>query len=184
MIAGRELDALVATEIFGFKVLAEPQTIVHVEGEPSVHVDSDPDGWMCYAELGPVHARDTGQLYERPTLEDYSHCREPERRYKDDAAKFDADMKRFGCPDYFLEAVNWYSTLIAAAWEVWERLDSEHEVLISREEGRWVVHIVARGCDNEKHHKELAFEVADTAPHAICLAALAAVGALPPATEK
>ncbi len=56
------------------------------------------------------------------------------------------------------------STDIAAAWEVVERLQ-RHNITISRDiTGRWFVKYATID------------EVAETAPHAICLAALKAVG--------
>ena len=63
-----------------------------------------------------------------------------------------------------------YSTSIAAAWEVVEKmresvsLEIEYQ-LFANEDGTWDV---AFGIE--------AFQSATTAPHAICLAALAAVG--------
>lgn len=69
------------------------------------------------------------------------------------------------------------STDIKHAWAVVENIRSACDVYVSREEGNWVTQIVRRRCDLERGDKELAFEVAETAPLAICLAALAAVGA-------
>ena len=176
MVAGRELDALVAQEIFGLNVIEERLTIVHVEGDASVHVDSDPDGWACYAETGPVYKDTHGHEWPRPEMGEFYEGRAD--RLKRDQAEWDTDMKRFGCPHHLLYAVNWYSTDIAAAWEVVEKLKADGFSLMAEwddHDGMWYF-----GFSNASSYKA---GEADTAPHAICLAALKAVGALPPAQE-
>lgn len=82
------------------------------------------------------------------------------------------------CPDAFAD--------ISAAWEVVEKLRDRHGVEIvggPEDEGMddWVVIIKEYGY---RPFQDMKWEArADTAPLAICLAALAAVGALPPTTE-
>lgn len=54
MPAGRELDAIVAERVMGQTVLGRA-TAVFVEGEWSIHPESDPEGWACYAGLEPLY---------------------------------------------------------------------------------------------------------------------------------
>lgn len=62
-----------------------------------------------------------------------------------------------------------YSTDIAAAWEVVEKLrTAKYELLICTFSGKWSVDVLHTG-------KSIDVANADTAPHAICLAALNAV---------
>ena len=56
MEVGRELDALVAEKVMGLEVLGK-STIVYVEGETSIHPDSDLEGWGGLAERGPIYLR-------------------------------------------------------------------------------------------------------------------------------
>lgn len=65
-----------------------------------------------------------------------------------------------------------YSTNIAAAWEVVEKLRSERMMvsIVSDEDGGWNVEMWDY---NNRQSKEV---FSETAPHAICLAALKAVG--------
>ena len=168
---GRELDALVAENVFGLKVLEEHLTIVQVEGEPSVHVDSEPDGWMCYAETGPVYEDIRCQPYERPSPD---HCsRDTLERW---VAAFDADMERFGCPRHALYAVPWYSTGIVDAWKVAEKQRPEFYLSLELH----LDHVNACFCPHGEVFRSDGTHMyqgeADTAPHAICLAVLRAVG--------
>jgi hypothetical protein len=63
-----------------------------------------------------------------------------------------------------------YSTDIAAAWEVVEKLQKEWIVIINGYQDKWDVEVNMSG----KYVSEV-YESALTAPHAICLAALEAV---------
>ncbi len=67
----------------------------------------------------------------------------------------------------------YYSTSIAAAWEVVEKVGAVRIELFS---DGWYAQF-----GSFQHNRKFTTKagVADTAPHAICLAALAAVGALP-----
>lgn len=49
----RALDVQIAKKIFGFEVVGEGCAI-HVEGEWSIHLDSEPTGWACYAAMEPL----------------------------------------------------------------------------------------------------------------------------------
>jgi hypothetical protein len=71
-----------------------------------------------------------------------------------------------------------YSTNIAAAWEVVEKLDRRFWPEIRRiDDGSWCCEIVGRGdTPAQVSPGPLALEYAPTAPLAICLAALKAVG--------
>jgi hypothetical protein len=67
------------------------------------------------------------------------------------------------------------STNIAHAWEVINRLKEDYEFRIANDQGEfleWGVEMIDLNNNNEVS------DVAETAPHAICLAALMAVGAI------
>lgn len=80
-----------------------------------------------------------------------------------------------------------YSTSIAAAWEVVEKLrDNGLHVCISSDavDEEWEVEVWRPEEDNEYGQVMVGTPgYADTAPHAICLAALSAVGASTPTGE-
>jgi hypothetical protein len=57
-IREREIDARLATAI-GMVVVGKT-CCVHVEGEWTIHPESDPEGWMCHAEHGPVYVEHCG----------------------------------------------------------------------------------------------------------------------------
>jgi hypothetical protein len=162
----REIDARVAREIMGLRVLEERLTIVGVDGELSVHPDSDPEGWMCYAALGPVYVEDYGHEWPRPEMEEsyvgYEAVlhREQER--------WNADMARFGVPSHCLQAVPFYSTDIAAAFEVVEKMRAlGYAVFVGGRPDAWEAEIVGPG------GLDYAVDDQPSAPLAICLAALA-----------
>ena len=77
-----------------------------------------------------------------------------------------------------------YSTDIAAAWEVVEKLAPEFEWILENDvkDGGWSA-IIYKWEGTSVVSSPIGRSDADTAPHAICLAALAAVGAVPPAQE-
>ena len=70
-----------------------------------------------------------------------------------------------------------YSTDIAAAWEVVEKLQERGTLTVSSARGGSVGELKTFAWCVEIHGPEVE-EWGDTAPHAICLAALKAVGAL------
>ena len=96
--------------------------------------------------------------------------------------------KGFDVPNNRFASIPLYSTSIAAAWEVVEKLrDSGLTVDICSDavDEEWEVEVWRPEEENEYGQVRVATPgYADTAPHAICLAALAAVGALPPAQEE
>lgn len=116
MKPGRELDALIAKEVFGAKV-------EFVNQKAGWRIDYRADKDEC----------------NNPIFTDY------------------------GCEGHRLKQ---YSTDIAAAWEVVEKLcrDSERHFVIEKT-GAWLVRFRAGE-----------FTPGETAPHAICLSALKAVG--------
>lgn len=118
MEPGRELDALVAENVFGAKVNFE-------------------------------------RRYPRADLKLYHPC-------------CPAMEDRCSPEDYF--DVPEYSTDIAAAWEVFEKLlgKEAHAAICRRHDGRWLV------VDDCGDGFDLIAD-GETAPHAICLAALKAV---------
>jgi hypothetical protein len=118
----RALDAEIAAKVFGHAVVGTA-TCVHVEGEWSIHVDSDPHGWACYAETGPVyvqHCTCERRPYALPVQENES---DEDRAWREEhdaktARDFESDRARFGHSRYCLAVVSEYSTDIAAAFDV------------------------------------------------------------------
>lgn len=100
--AGHTLDALVAELVMGYIILGE-QTCVYVEGEWSVHFDSDPTGWACFAEKRSVRVGDT------------CHCANDQKNPEYAGFRWWA-----GHHESCVQAVIKYSTDIAAAWQVVE----------------------------------------------------------------
>lgn len=72
----------------------------------------------------------------------------------------------------YVDQVPRYSTDIAAAWEVAEKFENVSVVRINANDGQWYAELDGKTND---YRRSIAF--ASTAPHAICLAALKAVGA-------
>jgi hypothetical protein len=68
-----------------------------------------------------------------------------------------------------------YSTDIAAAWEVVEKLTADHEFRFQADYYGPFVQFIRYAEDKNGDHPDYSSS-ADTAPHAICLAALKAVG--------
>ena len=145
MKAGRELDALVAEKVMGFCSCLNSEH--YLDSSWSVPV---PSSWVGYAE----GRRTTSSVYVVDSVNDLWHCTEHDLPLPPGKAD--------------------YSTSIAAAWEVVEKFHPE-----------WFVDIMTPIIESEPWlcyiHKptEEASEVysafADTAPLAICLAALKAV---------
>ena len=118
----RERDALVAERVMGLKVIPERLTVVFVEGEASVHIDSSPEGWACYAETGPVYIDDFGHDWPPPDEKDFEDYPE---MYARDLERYNKDIERFGVPHHLLYAVDWSTSEIAHAWQVVEKMRSE-----------------------------------------------------------
>ena len=150
MNAGRELDALVAEKVMGV-------TIKWVDIL---------DGYKC--------ARPDGTWYEKGDA-DYEDCVDEHTvpvvvMEKGHTLYADWD----GETSVRLNTVHHYSTDIAAAWEVVEKLPHKFWPEVGRmDDGRWYCEIVGRGDTARQVSKSpIAREIADTAPLAICLAAL------------
>lgn len=149
MEAGRELDAMVAEKVMGLR----------------------PRWWSLHRNDKPL--RDLMDTDVRPTLfwldcQSLDHV--PLEVLRPNA---DGDMPILECDDG--ESVLCYSTDIAAAWEVVEKLKEITEnVLVSWEETYWEVEVcVTQEAFNRGYRT--AINDADTAPLAICRAALIAV---------
>lgn len=156
---GRKLDALVAEEVLNYEIPGWT-TAIFVEGEYSIHPDTEPGGWACFAEKAPVYLR---------------HCLckgEPEN---------DPMVEVFGHATACLGVVRPHSTDIAAAWEVVEKYRGEWITAVTCEDNTlWSCYInsVREGHydTNGSWAKRLGEAWSDqSAPHAICLAALKAV---------
>ena len=169
MNAGRELDALIAEKVMGMKVLGN-ETCVYVEGDATVHIGTDPKGWSCFAEIGPVVAGE------------YCRCEE----YKDDSEYKDFTWK-YDHLEVCLKPVPNYSTSIADAWLVVEKLRSAQpswHLIINDTSGPcyrarfYALYGVGKfDIDQWVRDPNDDFTVwAETAPLAICLAAPYAVG--------
>jgi hypothetical protein len=125
--AGRELDAEVAEKVMGLDVRGKACAIF-VEGEWSIHADSEPDGWACYAGIEPVYRID--REYVTPPPERRTDCigRRPrvtaqmvEVWYQKELAAYERDIERFGCHSHDLDVVPLYSTNIAEAMQIVDR---------------------------------------------------------------
>lgn len=170
----RELDALVAEKVMGRKVVGRALAI-STEGVWEVQgpeVGSS-DNWMCAAEKAAPVMLD---------LDKDRHCLCETGSQEDEFSKRDICGHFNGC----LAVVPRYSTDIAAAWKVIEKLRLFEEAYEAFELGivknpvtgteKWYAGL---GYEN-KHGKSMfhahKFVTADTPSHAICLAALRAVG--------
>ena len=153
MEAGRELDALVAEKVMGLEVLGQ-STIAYIEGETSIHPDSKPEHWSCYAESGPIYLQ---------------HC---VCEFKDEH-----DEIIYGHIVQCCDAVPLFSEEIGAAWEVVEVLTKKKEVTLEYYKlptgDKWGIAIGMGTVTG----------FGDTAPLAICLAALKAEGVTVPVME-
>lgn len=189
MQAGPKLNAMVAEKVFGLPVVGTA-TCVYVEGEWSIHVDSDPKGWACHAEAGPVCVEHCVCEYGPIKLDPDSASRRAARRRTrgEDAneaeiiarynaereAEWAADKLRFGGHSReCLRVVESYSESIAAALQV-----VDHTV--ATRDWRWQIGVV-RGLSHVTVHalgETLAMVTAPTLPLALCRAALTALGGL------
>ena len=149
----RQLDAEIAAKVFGITVIGEAPCGAP-DGYWHVHLNAGPDSGCVvspvYQKIVPdLWAGDTGPL---------------------------AVPKLNGVSEYALAPVPEYSTEIAAAWEVAEKLAAKGHRLILEDHrdnphspGWWARFDLANGHDTGD-------VVAATAPLAICRAALKAVG--------
>ena len=133
MEAGRELDALVAEKVMGWRLVKRGRRVA------------------------------TGSDYQKPGMEVGGF------RGNDDARRWISHV----CPEY--------STDIAAAWEVVEKMDHPDwriEVGNSVDGGFYAImepHRPIDDCETCGEQSTKDWQAAPTAPHAICLAALAAL---------
>lgn len=140
MNPGRELDALVAEKVFGCKVEKR-------EGH----------------KTGPVRTGTIGELIGRT---EYT-CNCPTMDYVNDFGAFDPKFPHSDNAGLF-SSIKHYSSEIAAAWEIVERMRERHHwtriELNNFGKGTWLVNFEIGGATS-----------GESAPHAICLAALKAV---------
>lgn len=159
LTAGRELDALVAEKVMGLKVLG-----LHPCWDPEC---GDPQ--PCPYDAGVEH----------PVYLDHCSCDldlETELVRVSGWTRF--RVGETGHSYHCISRVPDYSTDIADAWRVIERMIREGQKFwqldsLGFEGERWRV-CFARGGDTDDVRQWIP-AVADTAPHAICLAALKAV---------
>lgn len=182
----RELDAEVAEKVMGLTVVGKA-TCVHVEGEWSVHVDSGTNGWACHAEESPVFAHDpcycradgpmVHTLGEDDTEEDRATVARMNQRDKE---RYESDMARFGHTRYCLQAVPEFSSTWSGMQLVVEKLQERFDMVSINygvETKWWCTLYPATGLHIEG-------EAADTAPEAVCRAALSALSSPPAARPE
>lgn len=174
----RELDAKVSTLVMGRPVVGTCCAIF-VEGEWSLHPESSPEGWICYAGVEPVCVEHCNcatypfkQSLDNIDEEDREYIEETNREW---AEEFAADKARWGHSRNCLRVVPEYSSNIASAWLVMERLvELKYSPdVIHRGRGLW-------GCEIDRFSSiEINWPVrgidSPAAPLAICLAALKVV---------
>lgn len=176
--AGRELDALVAEKVMGLTV-AGWGTAIHVEGEWSVQLDGDPKGWACHAGANPLCVQHCqcdlldGAYWAENEAYIVEAMREEYPEFKGDETP---EPKLGGHYQGCLAVVPHFSTDIAAAWLVVEKMAAEcwypdFGYGKCKSGGYWV----ALFDKADPEGRLISREVAPTAPHAICLAALRAV---------
>lgn len=203
LTAGRELDALIAAKVMGLATMTELAPAIFVEGEWSIYGAADvptwePANWLCHAGMQHVYARaGCDCMTTGPVIQDVEATvrmmtegkNDPadEARWRDHAkwsnasrvAEYNADIARWGHDHYCLSVVPEYSTEIAAAWLVVEKVglsvvqsddgwyafkpeDIEHDSV----RGTDVPRIALVGRDGQR------WEPQPTMPLAVCLAAL------------
>ena len=151
--AGRELDALIAEKVMSLNVLGV------VNGE------RDPEGCFGHHIMIPFEYCPKDSI-ETPIY--LAHCLCEFRE--------ESDIDYFGHTAGCLEVVPWYSTNIAAAWEVVEALNSMKlgwfslEQFGSKGQDEWSALIWVSGGESDCF-----FADAETVPLAICRMALKAV---------
>lgn len=181
--ADRELDALVAEQVMGL-VLAGHACAAFVEGEWSIQADSTPDRWMCHAEVAPLYVAHcvcaTGPLTISGRHAEGSDPVFVEDYNRDAIKRYGAERARFGHVTHCLAVVPTYSTDVATAWLVVEKL-AERGWLLMLEQCRWRDGL-ARPGEWAAYFQDAVTRgeaAAPTAALAICRAALAAVEARP-----
>jgi len=176
--AGRELDALVAEKVMGLRV-AGRCCAVFVEGEWSIHPDSEPAGWACYAGIEPVYARADCDCAE-PLVREYESPEKAALYAEIDAEREkrqSAAIAKTGHRTYCLRIVPNYSTEIAAAWEVLEKIGRATEIRWHPKAEQHVLVMIG------VYDTPGGVAEAETVPLAICLAALEVVRARPTEQE-
>lgn len=156
MTPGRELDALVATKVMGWK------NIKHQLSNPY-----DDDSWEDWLGNPPLKPNDEGTRYEMRLGKCCPVCNHQDN--KTTAIKVSYEQEKTIPP---------YSSDIAAAWQVVEKLfqlgfDLYLETFKDDEDNPQC-RVSFQQIDNQDKGSGPIY--ADTAPHAICLAALKAVG--------
>lgn len=144
LTTSRETDALIAELIMGYKVLGYT-TCVYADGDWTIHPDTDPNGWACHAEYGPVYL---GECY----------C--------DIIGEEDLLPRSYRFADHStacLKVVPHYTFNIADAWALMEKEDFS-TLFLTRREKKWVF--------LKQISPDVVFVEAETAPLAICKAAL------------
>lgn len=129
--AGRELDALVAEKVFG-RTIVGWDTAIYVEGEWSIHLGSDPKGWACHADKSPLAlAHCVCEFYDSADAA-ISDAYLIEEMRNDGHPNFRGDLRPDPkCGGHYascLDVVPPYSTSIAAAWQVVEKMRESLEV--------------------------------------------------------
>lgn len=178
MEAGRELDALVAERIMGLQVLPE---FLHAKRYPT----GDPPCVDSLQDERNAYGLGKHPFFVSPDCGCEDLDKTDPFELGEDSPHPWHDMPRFHghaalCPEF----VPLYSTDIAAAWQVVERFDGR--VTVSGPKApvaggeyqagdKWEAEILPTA---QTYFADSVFELGDTAPHAICLAALRAVGAL------
>lgn len=125
---GRELDARVAVEVMGLDVRGAA-VAVFIDGEWSIHPDTDPEKWLCHAGEEPVYLPADMGPGNPPKLEDelrlmaHGYSREDcEASYAEQLEEWNRDIERWGCTHYVLEVVPRYTTDPAADLAVLEHV--------------------------------------------------------------
>ena len=178
-LSAREKDAIVAEKVIGLDVRGMAFAI-NPEGDWSIHTnDEDPENWMCAAGKHPVY-REWDHYREPPTWEEsiWSDEDTPEHRtwFADELAEFNRDMERWGCHHHDLGVVPFYTTSWDAMREVVERMHADGFA--------WSIGEYVPGEPDAFFHAPHDGNVTNasgpSAPEAICIAALTALGHMDP----
>ena len=168
MPAGREMDAFVAEKVMGLQVLGNAHCACP-EGDWYI-CGTQKDYTGDYGTIRPVYLRKCGcdgakksnaeLVKDNPELADTMKEKEID------------DIVHGHISYACLEVVPEYSTSIAAAWEVAEKLRKSHccVIVFSDYDFIWEVRLIVP----EGDHKPYVVETDETAPGAICRAALKA----------
>ncbi len=190
MVAGRELDALVAEKVMGMDVRGWALAYIDEMSCWCIEHPDKPERGTS-ADLRAVYTRhplETVCFLDKLTEEERAGWRAGD---EDDLRReFARDVAAWGTSHHRLEAVPGYSTDISAAWEVVEKMEANGYCpsLVNDDHGHWAMSFEGESPITEKcpwvtvHVDEV--EWADTAPHAICLAASTAVAASLPEESR